>query len=89
MAIQTETITNRLICGSAHERTMLTVEDDSGQIEIIDQGACGRNVSSLKASMLKMGQQIGLLVLITIPTRSESSGLALEITISFLDVARD
>lgn len=42
-AIQTETVTNRTICGLTHERTSLTVEDDSGQIEIIDQGACGRN----------------------------------------------
>jgi len=88
-AIQTEVITNLRICGRAHERTTLTLEDDSGQIEVIDQGACGKNVSSLKVSMLKTGQQVDLLVLIIIPTRSEGSGLALETTISFLDVVRD
>lgn len=65
------------------------VEDDSEQIEIIDQGACGKNVSSLKASMLKIGQQVDLLVLITIPTRSDIYGLALEVTISFLGEVRD
>ncbi len=89
MTIETETLTNRLICGRAHERTALTVEDDSGQIEIIDQGACGRNVSSLKASMLKVGQQIDLLVLIVIPASSASAGSSLEATIRFLDLARN
>jgi hypothetical protein len=89
VAIQTETITNRLICGRAHERTALTVEDDSGQIEVIDQGACGRNQSRLKAPMLQVGQQIDLLVLIIIPTGSGTSSPSLEATIRFLDLARD
>jgi hypothetical protein len=87
MSIQTETITNRLICGRAHERTTLLVEDESGQIEIIDQGACGRNQSSLKAPMLKVGQQINLLVLINTPTRSDAS--AVEATIRFLDLVQE
>ncbi|UVT15217.1 MAG: hypothetical protein H8K04_15560 [Nitrospira sp.] len=88
-AIQTETVTNRLICGRAYERTTLTVEDDSGQIEIIDQGACGRNVSSLKAPMLEVGQQIDLLVLIVISASSTSAGSSVEATIRFLDLARN
>lgn len=86
-AIQTETITNRLICGWAHERTTLSVEDESGQIEVIDQGACGRNLSRLKAPTLKIGQQIDLLVLINTPTRSDTS--AVEATIRFLDWVRE
>lgn len=88
MAIQTETITNRLICGSAHERTTLMVEDDSGQIEVIDQGACGRNLSVLKAPMVKVGEQIDLLVMIMVTTNRESREAALEATIRFLDRAR-
>ena len=84
MAMQTETITNRLICGRAHELTTLLVADESGQIEVIDQGACGRNQSSLKAPMLKEGQQIDLLVLLNTPTRSDAS--AIEATIRFLDL---
>jgi len=87
MTIQTETVTNRSICGRAHERTALTVEDDSGQIEIIDQGACGRNLSSLKAPMLKVGQQIDLLVLISIPASSGASSSSLEATIRFVEVS--
>lgn len=89
MAIQTETITNRMICGSAHERTALTVADDSGQIEVIDRGACGKNVGALKAPMLRVGQQIGLLVSIIIPTGLGAPGSTLEATIRFIDLARD
>jgi hypothetical protein len=78
-----------MICGSAHERTTLMVEDDSGQIEIIDQGACGKNVGALKAPMLKAGQQIDLLVQIMIPTSSGSSVSSVEATIRYIDLARD
>ena len=89
MSTQTELITNRMICGRAHERTTLTVEDDSGQIVIVDQGACGRNVSSLKVPMLKVGQQADFLVLIMIPTGSNAAGLSVEATIRFVELARD
>jgi hypothetical protein len=89
LAMQTETITNRMICGLAHERTTLTVEDDSGQIEILDQGACGKNVGVLKAPMLKTGQQINLLVQIMIPTSSGSSGSSVEATIRYIDLVRE
>lgn len=88
-AIQTETITNRLICGRAHERTTLSVEDESGQIEVIDQGACGRNLSRLKAPTLQVGQQIDLLIQIIIPTGSGVSGSSLEAIIHFVDLVRD
>jgi hypothetical protein len=86
LAIQTETIPNRMICGSAHERTTLTLEDDSGQMEVVDQGACGQNLSRLKAPMLRIGQQIDLLVLIIIPTGSDTAGPSLEATIRFVDL---
>ena len=87
MATQTETIPNRMICGSAHERTTLMLEDDSGQIEVVDQGACGKNVGALKAPMLKAGQQIDLLVRIMIPTSLGSSGSSVETTIRYIDLA--
>jgi hypothetical protein len=89
LAIQTETIPNRMICGSAHERTTLLIEDDSGQIEILDQGACGKNVGALKAPMLKTGQQINLLVRIMTPTSSGILGSSVETTIRYIDLARD
>ena len=89
MTIQTETITNRMICGLVHERTTLTVEDDSGQIEVIDQGACGKNVGALKAPMLKLGQPIDLLVRIMTPTSAGTPVSSVEATIRYIDRARD
>jgi hypothetical protein len=89
LAMQTEAITNRLICGRAHERTALTLEDDSGQIEILDLGACGKNVGALKAPMLKTGQRIDLLVQIMIPTSSGIPDSSVEATIRYIDLARD
>lgn len=89
LAMQTETITNRLICGRAHERTALTLEDDSGQIEILDLGACGKNVGALKAPMLKTGQRIDLLVHISITTSVGSSGSSVEATIRYIDLTRE
>jgi len=89
LAIQTETITNRMICGLAHERTTLTVEDDSGQMEILDQGACGKNVGALKAPMLKTGLQVNLLVQIMIPTSSGIPDSSVEATIRYIDLVRD
>jgi hypothetical protein len=87
-AIQTDTITNRFVCGLTHERTVLTLEDDSGQIEVIDRGACGKNISSLKAPMVKVGEQIDLLVYIRVTTNSELREPMVETTIQFLDRVR-
>ncbi len=88
LAIQTETVTNRMICGSVHERTVLTLEDDSGQIEVIDRGACGKNMSTLKAPMIRAGEQIDLLALIMVTTTPESQETTAEATIRFLDRVR-
>jgi hypothetical protein len=73
-AIQVETVTNRFVCGRPHERTMLTVEDDTGKIEVIEQGACGKNVGAFKAPMVKASQQIDLLVQIMIPANPGIEG---------------
>ncbi|HMS82224.1 MAG TPA: hypothetical protein PKD12_01065 [Nitrospira sp.] len=89
MATQTETITNRMICGRAHERTTLTVEDDSGKIEVLDRGACGWNVGTLKAPMLKAGQQIDLLVQIMISVSAGTPGPSVEATIRYIEPVRE
>lgn len=89
MTSHTETVPNRMICGSPHERTALTLEDDSGQIEVIDQGACGKNVGALKAPRLIIGQQIDLLVQIMIPANTGTPGLPVEATIRYIEPVRD
>jgi hypothetical protein len=87
-AMQTEVVTNRMICGAAHERTVLTVEDASGQIEVIDLGACGKNLSTLKAPMVTVGERIELLVQIMVTKNPESRETAVETTIRYLDRVR-
>lgn len=88
-ALQTEIITNRMICGFAHEQTTLTIEDDSGQIELVERGACGKNFGQFKAPMLHMGQQIHLLVLINITNALGTPGRSVEATIRYIDLARE
>ncbi|OQW35392.1 MAG: hypothetical protein A4E19_01060 [Nitrospira sp. SG-bin1] len=87
-AIHTEIITNRFVCGRAHEWTMLTVEDDSGRIEVIDRGACGMNMSALKAPMVKVGEQIDLLVHILVRTNLDSRETTPESSLLFMDRVR-
>ena len=89
VAIQNEIITNRMVCGTVHEQTTLTVEDDGGQIEVTDRGACGKNVGALKAPTLKVSQRIDLLVQIMIPTSASTPGSPLEATIRYIDLARE
>lgn len=89
MAMQTETIPNRMICGSPHERTTLTLKDESGQIEVVDQGACGKNVGALRAPMLKVGQPIDLLLQIIIPANTGTPSLPVEATIRYIDLVRE
>lgn len=89
IALQVDTIPNRMICGSPHEQTVLTLEDDSGQIEVIDQGVCGKNVGGIKAPMLKTGQQVNLLVQIMIPANNGTPGLPVETSIRYIDLVRE
>lgn len=88
MAMHTKIVTNRMICGLAHEQTVLTVEDNGGQIQVIDLGACGKNLSALKAPMVKVGEQVDLLVQIMVTKHPESREAVLETTIRFLDRVR-
>lgn len=87
-AIQTEVVANPRICGRAHERTTLTLEDDSGRIEVIDRGACGKNMGVLKAPMLRVGEQIDLLVYILVRTNPESQETIPESSLLFMDRVR-
>jgi hypothetical protein len=88
-AIRTETITDRRTCGRAYERTVLMVEDESGKIEVVDQGACGRNLSPLRAPMLAVGQRVDVMALIVIATNADLSEPSLEVVIRFLDLAQN
>lgn len=49
-------------CGKPYELTVISLEDESGVVDILDQGACGRNTSVVRAPMLAAGDRVDLLV---------------------------
>jgi hypothetical protein len=49
-------------CGKPYELTMLSLEDDSGVVDVIDQGACGKNTGVVRAPTLAAGDRVELLV---------------------------
>lgn len=59
-AIDTELMTRG--CGKPYELTIISLEDDTGVLDILDQGACGRNTGVVRAPMLSAGDRIDLLV---------------------------
>ena len=58
--VQTEVLTRG--CGVPYELTIISLEDDSGLVEVLDKGACGRNRSPVRAPMLAPGDHVNLLV---------------------------
>lgn len=58
--VQTDVLTRG--CGVPYELTIISLEDDSGLVEILDKGACGRNRSQVRAPMLAPGDRVNLLV---------------------------
>jgi hypothetical protein len=49
-------------CGVPYELTIISLEDESGLVEVLDKGVCGRNRSAIRAPMLAPGDRIDLLV---------------------------
>ena len=49
-------------CGKPYELTVIALEDESGVVDVLDQGACGRNTSVLRAPMLTGGDRVDLLI---------------------------
>ena len=58
--IQTRVITRG--CGVPYELTIISLEDESGLVDILDKGACGRNTSVVRAPTLAAGDRVDLLV---------------------------
>ena len=59
-AVETHLMTRG--CGKHHELTVISLEDESGAMDVLDQGACGRNTSPVRAPMLVPGDRVDLLV---------------------------
>ena len=59
------TVETRLMtrgCGKPYELTVISLEDESGVVDVLDRGACGRNTSAVRAPMLAAGDRVDLLV---------------------------
>lgn len=59
-AVETQLMTRG--CGKPYELTVFSLEDESGVMDVIDQGACGRNTGTVRAPTLAAGDRVDLLV---------------------------
>ena len=74
-------------CEKPYELTVISLEDESGVVEILDQGACGRNTSPLRAPTLAAGDRVDLLVQVVGGT--EGLGSSLEVFTLWIERAQD
>jgi hypothetical protein len=81
--IQTRVMTQG--CGVPYELTIISLEDESGQVEVLDKGACGRNRSAVRAPMLAAGDRVDLLVHIVGGTKPDESGVSPEVFVLWID----
>lgn len=49
-------------CGRNYELTVISLKDESGVVDVLDRGACGRNTSPIRAPTLVAGERVNLLV---------------------------
>ncbi|MEC4891001.1 MAG: hypothetical protein RI101_13185 [Nitrospira sp.] len=85
-SIQTDVLTQG--CGRIYELTTLRLEDETGTIDIFDQGACGGNTSRLRASTLAVGDHVDVLVRVAANRDTESSRGMVEILVIWSELAR-
>ncbi|HSN04389.1 MAG TPA: hypothetical protein VLS44_05360 [Nitrospira sp.] len=75
-------------CGRPYELTTLTLEDETGTIEVFDQGACGGNTSRLRASMLAAGDPVDLFLRVVVNKEAEGSGTSAQVLVMWIGPAR-
>lgn len=85
-SIHTDVLTQG--CGRIHELTTFTLEDETGMIEVLDQGVCGGNTSRLRASTLTVGDPVDLFVRIVANKEAESSRTSVEVLVIWIERAR-
>ena len=76
-------------CGKPYELTVISLEDESGVVEILDQGACGRNTSPLRAPMLAAGDRVDLLVQVIGGMKTDELGDSLEVFALWIERAQN
>ena len=76
-------------CGKPYELTVISLEDESGVVDVLDQGACGRNTSAVRAPMLTAGDHVDLLVRVYGATETDGLGGSLEVFALWIERAQD
>jgi len=76
-------------CGVRYELTIITLEDESGLVDVFDRGACGRNRSMVRAPMLAAGDRVDLLVHVVGGTKGDESGVSPEVFVLWIDRAQE
>ena len=76
-------------CGKPYELTVISLEDESGAVDVLDQGACGRNTSALRAPKLAAGDRVDLLVEVIGGTKTDEPGVSPEVFVLWIDRAQD
>lgn len=85
--VQTQVTTRG--CGVPYELTVISLEDESGLMEVLDKGACGRNRSAVRAPMLAPGDRIDLLVQVIGGTKTDEPGASPEVFVLWVERAQD
>jgi hypothetical protein len=85
--VETQLITRG--CGKPYELTVISLEDESGVVDILDQGACGRNTSAVRSPTLAAGDRVDLLVHVIGGTRTDEPGASPQVFMLWIDRAQD
>jgi len=76
-------------CGVPYELTLISLEDESGLVDVLDKGACGRNTSVVRASMLAAGDRVDMLVQVIGGVKPDELGGPLQVIVLWIDRAQD
>lgn len=74
-------------CVGPYELTVISLEDESGVVDILDQGACGRNTGVVRAPTLAAGDRVDLLVQVVGGT--DGLGASLEVFALWIERTQD
>jgi hypothetical protein len=81
--VQTEVLTQG--CGVPYELTIISLEDESGLVEVLDKGVCGRNRSAIRAPMLAPGDHVNLLVQVIGGAKTDEPGVSPEVFVLWIE----
>jgi hypothetical protein len=76
-------------CGVPYELTIISLEDESGSVDVLDKGACGRNTSVVRTPMLAAGDRVDLLVQVIEGMKTDEPGTSPEVIVLWIDRTQD